>query len=387
MMYQVIIRFFALLFLGTCVAPLIHAQRLPAGVKQRIDAVFKIQAGRRSPGYAVAVVKGQQVNYQGNFGLANLDYQLPSTVNSAFDIASVSKQFTAACIALLILDGKINLDMPASRFIPELAKFKDTIRISHLLYNTSGIMDYYKLSREGGRSWVTFDYFTIDECIRTSLHPDTLAFKPGTKWDYCNTNFMLLTKIVEKVSGRSFSEFSRKRLFLPLGMTHTIVNDDATTVIPNRVTPYNERTKSYVDAYRKEGFAVGYGGGWIQHPRNSPHYGGSGVNTTIGDLVKWETNFFSKRFGGEPFYQLMHRTQRFSNGMDNQAFGLYRGTYKGHTYWAWDGGDYGVSAQIMRFPTEKLAIIVLSNIGSGNAAEKARLIADLLLDTISYKKD
>jgi CubicO group peptidase (beta-lactamase class C family) len=354
-MRQVMIRFFAFLFLATCLIPLAKAQELPGGVKQRIKALFETQvrAKQHGPGYAVAVVKGQQVKYQGNFGLANLDYQLPITSNSAFDIASVSKQFTAACIALLIMDGRVDLNMPASRFIPELAKYKDTIRISHLLYNTSGIPDYYKLPRGGGRSWVTFDYFTIDDCIHSSLGPDTLAFSPGTKWDYCNTNFMLLTKIVEKISGEPFREFARKRLFLPLGMTHTLVNDDATTVIPNRVTPYNERNKTYVDAYRKEGFAVNYGAGWIQHPRNSPHYGGSGINTTMNDLVKWEENFFSKRFGGERFYQLMHRTQPFKNGMDNQAFGLYSGSYKGHTYWAWDGGDYGVSAQIIRFPKSK----------------------------------
>lgn len=378
-MRQVMIRFFALLFSATCLIPVAKAQELPAGVKQRVNTLFKAQAGRHSPGYAVAIVKGKQVKYQGNFGLANLDYQLPITPNSAFDIASVSKQFTAACIALLIMDGKIDLDMPASRFIPGLAKYKDTIRISHLLYNTSGIPDYYKLPRGGGRSWVTFDYFTIDDCIRTSLGPDTLAFKPGTKWDYCNTNFMLLTKIVEKISEEPFREFARKRLFLPLGMRHTLVNDDATTIIANRVTPYNERTKTYVDAYRKEGFAVNYGVGWIQHPRNSPHYGGSGINTTMNDLIKWEENFFSRRFGGERFYQLMHRTQRFQHDMDNQAFGLYRGSYKGHTYWAWDGGDYGVSAQIMRFPKEQTAIIVLSNIGNGNSAQKAQRIAELLL--------
>ena len=348
-------------------------------IGRKIDSIFKSYAGGRSPGYAVAVVKGQQVLYQKGYGLANLDYNIPITSSSAFDIASVSKQFTGACIALLIMDGKLNLDMPAARFIPELIKYRDTIRISHLLYNTSGITDYYKLPRGDGRSWVTFNYFTIDECIRTSLKPDTLAFKPGTKWDYCNTNFMLLTKIVEKVSGQSFRDFARQRLFLPLGMTHTIINDDATEIIPNRVTPYNQRTKEIVDAYRKEGFAVNYGDGWIQHPRNSPHYGGSGVNTTIDDLIKWEENFFSKRFGGERFYQLMHRTQHFQHDKDNQAFGLYRSSYQGRTYWAWDGGDFGVSAQIIRFPDQQVAIIVLSNIGTGNANQKAQEIAGVLI--------
>ncbi|MGN6181647.1 MAG: serine hydrolase domain-containing protein [Mucilaginibacter sp.] len=344
-----------------------------------IDSIFNAYAGRNAPGYEVAVVKGNQVLYRAGYGLANLDYRLPITDSSAFDIASVSKQFTGACIALLIMDGKLSLETPASRYIPQLTKYKDTIRISHLIYNTSGITDYYKLPREGGRSWVTFNYFTIDECIRTSLKPDTLAFKPGERWDYCNTNFMLLAKIVEKVSGLSFRKFAQTRLFVPLAMNHTIINDDATEVIPNRVTPYNERTKEIVDAYRKEGFAVNYGGGWIQHPRNSPHYGGSGVNTTLNDLIKWEQNFFTKRFGGNRFYQLMHSTQHFANGRNNQAFGLYNSRYKNRDYWAWDGGDFGVSTQIIRFPEQQIAIIVLSNIGTGNAAMKAEQIADVLI--------
>jgi CubicO group peptidase (beta-lactamase class C family) len=206
-----------------------------------------------------------------------------------------------------------------------------------------------------------------------------LAFKPGDKWDYCNVNFMLLTKIVEKVSGQSFSEFSKKRLFEPLGMTHTLVNDDITTVITNRVTPYNKRTKEYVDAYRKEGIYVSYEGDWIQHPRNSPTYGGSGVATTVNDLIRWSENFFSKKFGGQEFYNLMHKTIKFNHDMDNQTFGLYFGKYKNRTYVAWDGGDFGISSQLMRFPDSKVAIIVLSNLGTGGAADKANKIADVLI--------
>jgi CubicO group peptidase (beta-lactamase class C family) len=370
-----------LILLNFFSALVVNAQNSALSLSQqkKIDALFKIQAATLSPGYAIGIIKGEKLLYSHGYGMANLDYRLPITTNSAFDIASVSKQFTGACIALLIMDGKLELEMPASRFIPELAKYKDTIRISHLIYNTSGITDYYKLPREDGKSWITFNYFDNAECIRTSLKSDTLAFKPGSKWDYCNVNFMLLARIVAKVSGQSFGEFAKQRLFMPLAMKHTIINDDITEVIPNRVTPYNERSKEIVDAYHKENISVKYGGGWIQHPRNSPHYGGSGVSTTVNDLATWEENFFSHQFGGERFYQLMHRTQHFANGRDNQAFGLYRGTFKGKQYWAWDGGDFGVSAQVIRFPNEKLAIIVLSNIGTGNAADKAEEIASILL--------
>ncbi|HEY4784825.1 MAG TPA: serine hydrolase domain-containing protein [Bacteroidales bacterium] len=345
-----------------------------------IDSIFAAYAKPNSAGYAIGIVKGNNVLYTKGYGSANLDYEIPITANSAFDIASVSKQFTAACIALLIIDKKITLETPAEEFIPELSKYKDTIRIKHLIYNTSGIVDYYKLPRPNGDSWVTFNYFDNNYCIKVSLAQDTLAFKPGDKWDYCNVNYMLLAKIVEKVSGKSFREFCKQRLFTPLGMTHTIINDDNTEVIPNRVTPYNERTHEIVDAYRKEGFDVNYDGKWIQHPRNSPHYGGSGVVTTVNDLVKWSQNFFTKKFGGQTFYDLMYHTEKFVNGKDNQAFGLYFGTLKGRNYVAWDGGDYGVSSQLIRFINEKVAIIVLSNIGTGEAYKKANAIAEILMD-------
>lgn len=148
---------------------------------------------------------------------------------------------------------------------------------------------------------------------------------------------MLLAKIVEKVSGQSFKNFCKQRLFIPLGMTHTLINDDNTEVILNRVTPYNQRTKEIVGAYRKEGFDVSNDNGpWIQHTRNSPHYGGSGIVTTVNDLIKWSENFVTKKFGGQEFYDLMHHTEKFTNGRDNQAFGLYFGTLKERTFVAWD---------------------------------------------------
>ncbi len=349
--------------------------------KTKIDNIFSAYSKLNSAGYAIGIVKSTNVLYIKGYGSANLDYKIPITASSAFDIASVSKQFTAACIALLITDKKITLETPAETFIPELSKYKDTIRIKHLIYNTSGIIDYYKLPRPDGESWVTFNYFNNNYCIKVSLSQDTLAFKPNDKWDYCNINYMLLVKIVEKVSGQSFKEFCIQRLFILLGMTHTLINDDNTEVIPNRVTPYNERTHEIVDAYRKEGFDVNYNDGkWIQHPRNSPHYGGSGVVTTINDLIKWSENFFTKKFGGQEFYDLMHHTETFANGKNNQAFGLYFDTLKGRSYVAWDGGDYGVSSQLIRFINEKIVIIVLSNIGTREAYKKANTIAEILIN-------
>jgi CubicO group peptidase (beta-lactamase class C family) len=347
---------------------------------KKIDNLFKDFDKKDSPGYAIGISKGTETLYAKGYGSANLDYLIPISANSSFDIASVSKQFTAACIALLIMDGKLNLETPVGEYVPELNKYPDTIRIKHLIYNTSGIIDYPRLPRPDGNSWITFNYFDIDYCIKVSLTRDTLAFKPGEKWDYCNVNFMLLTKVVEKVSSQSFRDFSRTRLFEPLGMTNTFINDDITEVIRNRVTPYNKRTKENVQAYGSMGINLKAKGNWIQHVRTSPHYGGSGVVTTINDLLKWSANFVTKKFGGQEFHDLMHKTLKFNHNRDNQAFGLYFDKFKGRTSVSWDGGDFGISSQLIRFPANGIAIIVLSNLGSGEAYRKANEIADILIN-------
>jgi len=247
-------------------------------------------------------------------------------------------------------------------------------------YNTSGITDYPRLKRQNGKSWITFNYFDIDECITTSLAVANLQFKPGERWDYCNVNYMLLTKIIEKISGQSFSEFARTHLFEPIGMTNTIINDDITRVVKNRVTPYNIRTPENIEDYKANGISIKNEGRYIQHTRNSPHYGGSGIITTTDDLLKWSENMVTKKFGGQEFYDLMHKTIKFEHDRDNQAFGLYIGDFNGRKIVAWDGGDWGISAQMMRFPDQHVAIIVLSNLGSGESYRKANEIGDILLE-------
>ncbi|MEM6685974.1 MAG: serine hydrolase domain-containing protein, partial [Bacteroidota bacterium] len=357
----------------------VHSQTATP-LETKIDSLFTEFNRADTPGYAIGVSKNGKTLYAKGFGAANLDYNIPITSKSAFSIASVSKQFTAACVALLILDDKLSLETPAMEFIPALKKYSDTIRVKHLIYNTSGITDYPRLERESGKSWITFNYFDIDECIATSLAEDELQFTPGDRWDYCNVNFMLLTKIVEKISGQPFREFAKERLFMPLQMTNTLINDDITEIIPNRVTPYNYRTDENVEGYREYGVQLSTKGDFIQHPRNSPHYGGSGVVTTIEDLLKWSENMYSKTFGGQAFYDLMHKTIKFKHDRDNQAFGLYIGDYNGRKIVAWDGGDWGISSQLLRFPDEGVAITVLSNIGTGEAYRKVNAIAQILID-------
>lgn len=349
-------------------------------VQKKIDKLFEDYDKAESPGYAIGVIKGDELVYGKGYGSANLDYQIPIGTQSVFSIASVSKQFTGAAIALLIMDGKLELEMSAKDFIPELKKYPEDIQIKHLLYNCSGITDYYRLDRPDATSWNTLLHFNIDDCIETALSEEKLLFTPGEKWDYSNVNWMLLSRIVEKVSDMPFDQFMEERLFDPLEMENSLIHTDITQIIPNRVVPYNFKTKENIEGYRESGVYVGEKGDFIQHPRISPHYGGSGVMTTIEDLSKWCINFHIKAFGGQTFYDLMHRTEAFPHGRNNQAFGLYIGDFNGKPIAAWDGGDWGISSQIKYFLEEEVAIICLANFGDGQSFRKVDQIADILVE-------
>jgi CubicO group peptidase (beta-lactamase class C family) len=136
------------------------------------------------------------------YGLANLEDRVPITPDTVFHLASLSKQFTASAIALLILDHKLSLDDPVARYIPETAKYGPDLRIKHLVYMTSGLHEYFDVPRPGGLPWYSAYRFTRDDALAAALSPPSLEFAPGTKWAYSNTNYMLLTKIVEKISGQ-----------------------------------------------------------------------------------------------------------------------------------------------------------------------------------------
>lgn len=167
-------------------------------LEHRIDAVFAPFDRDGSPGYAIGVVKAGTLVYARGYGRANLDDNVPITPRTSFHLASLSKQFTAAAIALLINDGSLTLDAPLATFYPEAKKYRADLRLRHLLYFTSGLTDYTNVPRLNGTPWFSFFYFNVDEAIAASFRAPKLKFKPGSKWEYSNVNFMLLAKIAEK---------------------------------------------------------------------------------------------------------------------------------------------------------------------------------------------
>jgi len=240
-------RLLALILLSTDVSP----QELSEADTSQVSAIFAPFDHDGSPGYAVGVVKNGKLVFARGFGRADLDHNVPITARTSFHLASLSKQFIAAGIALLILDRKLSLDSPVEKFFPEVKKYGADLQIKHLIYFTSGLPEYTSLRRPSGLPWFSFYYFTIDEAIAATLRTTKLKFVPGTRWDYSNVNYMLLAKIVERVSGMSLSEFLVARVFTLLGMTASQLNDDSTVVIPNCATGYADRSDERIREPRR----------------------------------------------------------------------------------------------------------------------------------------
>jgi len=204
-----------------------------------IDQLFERFDQDDSPGYAVGVFYKDQPLYTRGYGMADLDHNIPISDTSVFNVASITKQFTGACIAQLILDGKLGMEDRVDQFFPEVKKYPHEIKIKHLLYMTSGLKEYYRLPRPSGLSWSPYEYFTIDTAIQVSLRQPELDFAPGTRNAYSNINYMMLARIVEMVSEQNIDEFAQERIFKPLGMKHTHINTDVTRLIKNRAWGYN----------------------------------------------------------------------------------------------------------------------------------------------------
>lgn len=353
---------------------------LSDGQRTRIETLFAPFDRADAPGYAIGVVREGQLVYARGFGRADLEQDAPITPHTVFHLASLSKQFTAAAIALLVLDGQLKLEAPVADFIPEARKYGRALQVRHLIYFTSGLSEYFTLPRAKGLPWFSFHVFTNDEALATALAVPRLKFEPGTRWDYNNTNYMLLARIVERVSGQRFADFLRQRLFEPLGMRSSLLNDDPTTVIPQRATGYAERADAEIlSALHSVGVDARPGRGFVRLPRISPHYGGSGVFSSVEDLARWDATLDAHRLAGPAFTELMLHRERFAHAKDNDAFGLVHGLFEGRPMLWFSGADFDTSTVMLRLTEERLTVICLSNNPKGDAEAKARQVMKLLL--------
>jgi CubicO group peptidase (beta-lactamase class C family) len=328
----------------------------------RVDAVFSRWASDAAPGCAVAVARDGREVLTRAYGMADLEHDVPNTPATIFEAGSVSKQFTAAAIVLLVLDGRLSLDDDVRRYIPEIPDYGTTIRLRHLLTHTSGLRDWGSLAAIAGWSRAARTH-THDHVIDILSRQRALNFVPGAEYSYSNSGYNLLAVIVERVSGMSFAEFSRTRIFEPLGLTHTQWRDDYTRIVKGRASAYAPRGGGYV----------------IDRPIENVH-GNGGLLTTVADLLAWNEALAQGSIGGRPFVEMMHRTGVLNDGrVIDYASGVVVSTYRDVPEISHTGSTSGYRAFLARYPDQRLDVAVLCNAGNVSPGPIGRQVADVYL--------
>lgn len=343
--------------LGALTQSLLLAGDLPA----EVDQLFARWDRKDSPGCALAVVREGCVLYKRGYGMANLELSVPITPEAAFYVGSVSKQFVAACVGLLVLEGRIDLEDDIRKYIPELPDYGPTITIRHLIHHTSGIRDYLDLEDIAGIPIGTYHERDVLELIARQKE---LNFPPGEEYLYSNSGYFLLGVIVARASGKSLRRFAKEHIFIPLGMKASRFHDNYTELIYHRASGYFDLGKGMYRNFISTFDCVGSGG----------------LFTTVEDLVLWDRNFDLGKVGGMKLMDLMHTRGVLNSGEEiSYAWGLVIGTYRGVPIVEHAGSLGGYRAEYLRFPEQKFSVILLSNVNSFDAPAHARRVADLYL--------
>ncbi|MDX1463659.1 MAG: serine hydrolase domain-containing protein [Marinirhabdus sp.] len=326
-----------------------------------LDTELKRHSEGVSPGLAIGIVKDGEVVYESYRGYANLEHEVPIDETTRFNIASNAKQFNALCILKLVEEGSIRLEDDFRKFLPDyLPEIKAPIQISHLLSHTSGIRDVYDLWALQGKTWWQ-EFVGNKEALELLRKQKELNFEPGSAYLYSNSNYILLTEIIQKVSDTDFAAFSLQ-LFESMGMTNTAFLTNYMEVVPNRARPY------------------GNWNGWKEYPSITEIHGDGGLFTTLKDQLIWERIIQNNR-GNIVSQHIVNESQKRINTPNSEAYGygLMFGTYKNVNYCYHDGNTGAYNATFLRFPEQKTAIIVLSNSGSVPTNYVAKQVATIVL--------
>lgn len=327
-----------------------------------MDSIFYHYDRPGQPGCAVAVMAEGEPIFAKGYGVANLDYNIPIRTDSRFMIASISKQVAAATLLMLEQEGHLDLDEDLRDYLPELPQTDRPVTTRQLMYHTSGIRDLFHLLFLAD---IGLDNTTTKErALELIKRQNRYNFKPGDWHLYSNSGYFLIATLVERITGMTLDEYSRKHLFNPLEMHHTHWHDDTGRIVPNRVISYRPRS---------------YGPGRFYRD-NLDRVGARGLVTTLEDFMRWEANFFENRTAIELFTEKMTRPGWSRNIKSlNYASGMRLGYYKklrteGH------GGSYmGFRSHQIRFPDYGFTTILFCNQSDINPAVHARQIADLYL--------
>jgi CubicO group peptidase (beta-lactamase class C family) len=342
-------------FLAACAS----GGRLTLDHAQDIDALFTAYSGTRVPGASVIVIRDGRVIYRHAYGMADLDHGVPATPTTAYRLASLTKQFTAMAVMLLVRDGRLRYDQPVRELLPELPPATAGVTIRHLLNHTSGLLDYEDLIPDTQTVQVS-----DQDVLRLLAARDSVYFPAGTRYRYSNSGYCVLALVVERVSGMGFARFLRERLFMPLGMMRTVAHQDGRDTVPERAYGYTPDSGRFVPSDQSV---------------TSATLGDGGVYTSVEELVHWDQALSSARLVDRATLTLATTPPVLPADSTQYGFGWFVDTYRGLRRWRHTGETSGFTNAIQRYPDRRTTIIVLTNRNGGEPWTIAERIADRLL--------
>jgi CubicO group peptidase (beta-lactamase class C family) len=326
------------------------AAQAAAAPAERADRVDRLDAlvsshmtARHIPGASIGIVKDGRLVFEKGYGEASLEWHAAATPTTSYLLASVTKQFTAAAIMMLVREGRIALDDTLATYLPDQPQWA-RITIRQLLTHTAGLRDRFETDAEG-RMWL--QYSTADMLAAAARTP--LAGAPGAAWQYSDQGYFLLGLIIEKVSGQRYHEFLRARIFTPAGMASTSLHD-WNAIVPERADGYALAGGRPIGSRRRYQFALG------------PHYG---VQSTVRDLAKYDAALSSGALLPPNVLEEMWTPGRLADGGPagvggiGYGYGWFLERFRGHPL-VYHGGSTGVC--LYRLPDDAVSVIVLTNL-------------------------
>jgi len=325
--------------------------------KMEIDILFQKYNQPNTPGAAVLIAKEGEELYKKGFGYANLEENIPVTPTTYFRLASVSKQFTAACILKLIEAGKLKLTTTLTELFNNFPAYGSEITIEHLLNHTSGLIDYEDLIPDT----TTMQVKDIDVLNMMKTQTKTY-FEPGTEYKYSNSAYALLALIVENISGKRYASFLHENILEPLGMNGTVAFENGISTVPNRAYGYSRKDDGFVRTDQSITSAV---------------LGDGGIYSSIEDLMKWEAFLFTEKILKKKTIEQATTRKPFKNGkMNDYGYGWFLKKYEDKEVVYHTGDTKGFRTVLYRIPSERILIIVLVNRNEGEMEELAEKILE-----------
>lgn len=341
----------------------------------QIDAILEPFKSANAPGVAALVVYKGELVFRRGYGVADLRTLHPIDPATNFRLASFTKQFTAACIMLLVHDGKLHYGDHLTDIFPDFPAYGRAITVRNLLNHTSGLPDYEDL--------LTAQYPNTAEDKIPQIHDVEVLklleqqtagkFAAGARWEYSNSGYAVLAMIVEKVSHKPFGQFLQERIFAPLKMTNTLAYEKGKNEVPNRAFGHTNEKNRWRETDQSPTSAV---------------LGDGGIYSSLDDLAKWDRALRERTLLSaeemKPALAAVQPTGTPATGPEGASvsygFGWFVEPYKGHKRMSHDGETVGFRTTIQRFPDDRLTVIVLANRADVNAEELALRVADLYLE-------